>query len=291
MQDVENIDFAHRYVKVNGINMHYVEQGSGELVVLLHGFPEFWYSWRNQIPELAKHYHVVAPDMRGYNETDKPRGKKNYALATLTNDIVELIKSTGKTKATVVAHDWGGAIGWELGIHHPELLDKLIILNSPHPSVMKKALLTNPKQRKRSWYMFAFQVPVLPELFLSLGLRKFFKDSFQGWAYNKEAFSDADIDEYVKAFRKKGAIHGGVNYYRAIIGDGAKDKTKRPPVSVPTLIIWGENDKALGKELTYDLDKYFTAPYRVEYLSKCSHWVQHEYPDKVNSLILDFIKS
>ncbi len=280
----------HKNIKVNGINMHYVEQGKGELIVLLHGFPEFWYSWRKQIPELAKHYHVIAPDLRGYNETDKPRGKKNYALDILTRDIVELIQSTGKSKATVVAHDWGGGIAWELGIHYPELLDKLIILNSPHPSIMKKHLLTNPKQRKRSWYMFAFQTPVLPELFLSLGLRKFLKDTFQGWAYNKESFTDADIDEYVKAFKKKGVLHGSINYYRAIIGGTKKDQQKRPPVSVPTLIIWGENDKALGKELTYDMDKYFTAPYRVEYLSRCSHWVQHEYPEKVNSLILDFIK-
>lgn len=281
----------HKFTDVNGIRLHYVEQGKGELVILLHGWPEFWYCWRKQIPELAKHFHVVAPDLRGFNESDKPANVSAYKIETVTKDIVELIEKTGHKKATVIAHDWGGSVGYELGMNYPEKLNKLIILNSPHPSVMKKHLMTNPKQRKRSSYMFFFQIPLLPELFMKLTLQKTFTKSFRGWAYNKEQFPDEVIAEYVKAFRKKGAIRGGLNWYRAAFRSWKKEnKKEKKPVSVPTLIIWGENDKALGKELIYDMDKYFSAPFEVKYISKCSHWVQNEYPELVNKYILEFLK-
>ena len=281
----------HKFTDVNGIRLHYVEQGKGELVILLHGWPEFWYSWRKQIPELAKHFHVVAPDQRGFNESAKPASASEYKIETVTKDIVELIEKTGHTKATVIAHDWGGAVGYELGMNYPEKLNKLIILNSPHPSVMKKHLMTNPKQRKRSGYMFFFQLPLLPELFMKLTLRKTLTKSFRGWAYNKAQFTDDVIAEYVKAFSKNGAMRGGLNWYRAAFRSWKEDnKKEKKPVSVPTLIIWGENDKALGKELTYDLDKYFSAPFEIKYIPKCSHWVQNEYPELVNKYILEFLK-
>lgn len=280
----------HKFADVNGIRLHYAEQGEGDLIILLHGWPEFWYCWRKQIPELAKHYHVVAPDLRGFNESDKPSKVSEYKIETVTKDIVELIEKTGHTKATVIAHDWGGAVGYELGMNYPEKLNKLIIMNSPHPSVMKKQLMTNPKQRKRSSYMFLFQIPLLPELFMKLTLRKTFTKSFRGWAYNKEQFPDDVIEEYVKAFSKKGAMRGGLNWYRAAFRSWKEDnKKEKKPVSVQTLIIWGENDKALGKELTYDLDKYFSAPFEIKYIPKCSHWVQNEYPELVNQYILKFM--
>ncbi|MEX2590355.1 MAG: alpha/beta hydrolase, partial [Chitinophagales bacterium] len=272
---------THKYIKVNGINMHYVEQGEGSLLLLLHGFPEFWYSWRHQIPELAKHFHVVAPDLRGYNETDKPKSVSAYSIPEVTKDILELIENLGYEKAIVVAHDWGGAIGYELGMQHPEKLEKLVILNSPHPSIMKKHLTGNFSQLRRSWYMFFFQIPLLPEFFMRSNLRKNFKKTFRGWAVNKANFPDAVIEEYVKAFEKKGALTAAINWYRAALRSWKQPKSAKKPVSVPTLIIWGEDDKALGKELTYNMDKYFSAPYKVKYLSNCSHWVQNEYPDKV----------
>lgn len=283
-------ELQHKFTEVNGIRMHYVEQGKGDLVILLHGWPEFWFSWRKQIPELAKRFHVVAPDLRGFNETDKPTSVSQYKLEIVTKDIVDLIEKTGHEKATVIAHDWGGAVGYELGMNYPEKLNKLIIMNSPHPSVMKKNLMKNPKQRRKSWYMFFFQLPLLPELFIGFDLRTMFKKSFRGWAYNKENFPNEVIEEYVKAYSKKGAMRGGINWYRAAFRSWKEDNKKiKPPVSVPTLIIWGENDKALGKELTYDLDKYFFAPFEVKYIEKCSHWVQNEYPELVNKYILEFI--
>lgn len=280
-------EFTHKNIKVNGINMHYVEQGNGPLLLLLHGFPEFWYSWRHQIPELAKHYHVVAPDLRGYNDTDKPPNVSDYKIETITKDILDLIGNLGYEKAIVVAHDWGGVVGYELGMKHPEKVEKLVILNSPHPAAMKRELFKNFAQLRRSWYMFFFQLPVLPEWFMGRDLRTTFYKAFRGWAYNKAAFSKEDIEAYVKAFEKKGALTAAINWYRAALREVLKKK-KINPIAVSTLIIWGENDRALGKELTYDLEKYFTAPYRVEYLSPCSHWVQHDFPEKVSELILEF---
>ena len=164
----------HHITHVNGINIHYVESGEGNLIILLHGFPEFWYCWRNQIPELSKQYHVVAPDLRGYNDSQKPRKVKDYDLEIVTKDVVDLIAKAGHEKAIVIAHDWGGAIGYELGMNYPEKLRKLVILNSPHPSIMKKHLMTDRKQRRRSWYMFFFQIPWLPELLMKLQLRTYF---------------------------------------------------------------------------------------------------------------------
>lgn len=285
---MNNEALSHKNISVNGINMHYVEQGSGELILFLHGFPEFWYSWRNQIPAFAKHYHVVAPDLRGYNKTDKPTSIADYDLQILTKDILDLIENLGYEKATVVAHDWGGAIGYELGANHPEKVEKLIIMNSPHPVAFKKVLTKNFTQLRRSWYMFFFQLPFLPEWFMGRDLRTNFFRTFRGWAFNKENFTKEDIEKYVEAFKIKGALTGALNWYRAAFRAFNK-KRKINKISVPTLIIWGEDDKALGKELTYGLEPYFTAPLQIEYISKCSHWVQNEYPEKVNELILNFV--
>ncbi len=278
----------HKFTNVNGIRLHYVEQGKGELVILLHGWPEFWYCWRKQIPELSKHFHVVAPDLRGYNESDKPKGVDAYSIEKVTKDITELIKFLGYTKATIISHDWGGAVGWQLGMEHPEVVNKLIIMNSPHPSIMRKHLAENPKQKKRSWYMGFFQIPFLPEFLLGLDLKKFLTSTLRGLARNKNAFTDEDIMQYVEAMKKPGALTSSINWYRAAFRGRGKSGSKKP-VSVSTLIIWGENDKALGKELTYDMDKYFSSPFEIKYIPNCSHWVQNEYPELVNKYILDFL--
>lgn len=286
---MENIE--HRYENANGIRLHYVTAGKGPLVILLHGFPEFWYSWRHQIPELSKRFRVVAPDLPGYNESDKPRPMERYSAKFVANDIRELISALNEKKAHIIGHDWGGAIAWSLAQHFPECVDKLIVLNCPLPQIMLKSFFTNLRQLKKSWYMFFFQLPEIPERYIGKDLRTFFYRGLRGWARNKSAFTKEDIEEYVKAFQKPGAITGAVNYYRAAFRNGLNYESRKIMQLEPdTLVIWGEDDKALGKELTFGMEKHFKNRFEIKYISNCSHWVQHEYPDVVNQYILDFLK-
>lgn len=283
--------WQHEYKEVNGIKLHYVKAGQGPLVILLHGFPEFWYSWRNQIPALSEHFTVVAPDMRGYGKSDKPKGVKNYATKVIAKDIIELIESFGEKKAHIVAHDWGGGVAWTIAQFYPEYIDKLVVLNCPLPAILMKHFFTNFKQVKRSWYMFFFQIPWLPEWRMRKNLKVFFKRGLRGWAHNKDAFTDEDINRYVEAFQDPYALTAAVNYYRASFRSiFDKEARKIRPMETDTLVIWGEDDEALGKELTYGMEKYFKNNFEIKYISDCSHWVQHEYPDLVNGYILDFLR-
>lgn len=284
--------WLHEFRQVNGIRLHYVTAGTGPLVILLHGFPEFWYSWRNQLPELSKHYKVVAPDLRGFGDSDKPKGVKNYTTKVIAKDIQELILSFGETKANIVAHDWGGAAGWNFAQRFPEHLDKLVVINCPLPAVLQKHLLSNFSQLKKSWYMFFFQLPWIPERYISKDLTMFFKRALRGWSRNKKSFSNEDIAKYVKAFEKPYAITAAINYYRAGFRYAwDKSVTCETKINADTLMIWGEDDKALGKELTYDMEKYFNNHFEIRYIKDCSHWVQHDYPGLVNQYILEFLEA
>ncbi|QQS29399.1 MAG: alpha/beta hydrolase [Sphingobacteriales bacterium] len=278
-----------KQIQVNGITLHCMTEGAGKLMILLHGFPEFWYSWRKQIPVLAQHFKVVAPDMRGYHRSDKPKGVYHYRPEALVNDVRDLIKAFGQEKAIIVGHDWGGAVAWWFASLYPEMTEKLIVLNMPHPAEMKKQLWRNFTQLKKSWYVFFFQLPYLPEQYLSRNPKKFFKQALRGWSINKEAFSNDDIDQYVKAFPLPSDFTAPINYYRAGARYPVRANGRKPvKVSAPTLLIFGEDDKALGKELTYNTQHYCSGILKMEYIPNCSHWVQHEHPDKVNQLILDF---
>lgn len=286
---MENLQ--HCYEKVNGIQLHYVTAGEGDLVILLHGFPEFWHGWKKQIPALSKYYKVVAVDMRGYNESDKPDGIQHYTSKIIAKDIVELIHLLNAKKAHIIGHDWGGGIAWTLAQHFPQVVDKLIVLNCPLPQVLVRHFFTNISQLKKSWYMFFFQLPTLPEKYISRDLRTFFYRGLRGWARNKNAFSKEDIEAYVKAFQQPGAITAALNYYRAAFREGFKrENRKNIPVAADTLVIWGEDDKALGKELTFGMERYFNNFFEIKYISNCSHWVQHEYPELVNGYMLNFLQ-
>ena len=160
--------WKHEYADVNNIRMHYVTQGKGPLMLMLHGFPEFWYSWRHQIPVMARRFKVVAVDMRGYNQTEKPVGVANYRIEVLARDVADLIRALGYEKAVVVAHDWGGGVAWPFAMAYPEMVDRLIVLNCPPPGVLMDHFQHNRAQLKRSYYMFLFQVPRLPEAALPL---------------------------------------------------------------------------------------------------------------------------
>ncbi len=284
-------NIQHKYATVNGIKMHYVEAGEGKPVILMHGFPEFWYSWRFQIPVLAKKYRVIAVDMRGYNESEKPEDVSAYQADEIAKDIVALIKHLGYDKAYIVSHDWGGAIAWHMAQHYPEVMEKLVVMNCPLPNVLLKRLKSSFTQLKKSWYMFFFQIPGLPEWNMGRNLEKTFKAAFRGWAYNKEAFPQEVIDKYVEAYSKPRAITGPLNYYRAsmrAVFGGKKTKSKFP-ITVPTMVLWGENDKALGKDLTYGMEKYFSNHYEIKYLKDCSHWTQQDKPEEVNKELLAYL--
>jgi pimeloyl-ACP methyl ester carboxylesterase len=276
--------------------MHYVTAGEGPLMIMLHGFPEFWYSWRHQIPAMAKHFRVVAPDMRGYNQTEKPVGVGNYRLSVLMEDVRSLILALGKKSGVLVAHDWGGGIAWPFAMKYPEMVDRLIILNCPPPGVLMAHLMKNRAQLRRSYYMFLFQIPLIPELVLRRRDYRLIERAFRGWAIDKNAFSDDDIRMFKEAAAKPGALTSGINYYRAAFRQSVKsrghmtgDRGGKNRVQCPTLVIWGEEDRALGKELTYDIHHEVEGSLEIKYIPRCSHWVQQERPDLVNAYMLEWL--
>ncbi|MDI6831828.1 MAG: alpha/beta hydrolase [Actinomycetota bacterium] len=282
----------HHYAHVNNLRMHYVAAGEGALVVLLHGFPEFWYSWRHQIPVLAQRFRVVAPDMRGYNQTEKPVGVDNYRIGILMEDLAGLIRELGEERAVIVAHDWGGGVAWPFAAHYPEMVERLVILNCPPPAVLMRHLMSNRAQLRRSYYMFLFQIPLLPEMALRARNYEMIERAFRGWAIDKSAFSDRDIAMFKEAAAKPGALTGGINYYRAAFRQFLRNPRgggEGPKVRCPTLVIWAEEDRALGKELTYDFHQEVEGPLEIRYIPRCSHWVQQERPEEVNALIMDFL--
>ncbi len=288
--------WKHHYIHVNNLRMHYVTAGEGPLMVMLHGFPEFWYSWRHQIPVMAQRFQVVAPDMRGYNQTEKPVGVGNYRLSVLMEDIRGLVQALGRDRCVLVAHDWGGGVAWPLAMKYPQLVDRLIIMNCPPPATLMRHLQKNRTQLRRSYYMFLFQLPWLPEMALRRKDYQLIEKAFRGWAIDKSAFSELDIRLFKEAAAKPGALTGGINYYRAAMREAFKSLLKGETpggdggkVKCPTLVIWGENDEALGKELTYDFHQEVEGPLEIKYIPNCSHWVQQEQPELVNRYMLDWL--
>jgi pimeloyl-ACP methyl ester carboxylesterase len=280
--------FQHRYIKTNGVTLHVVEAGAenGPLVILLHGFPEFWYGWRYQIDALAQvGFRVLAPDQRGYNLSDKPKSVRDYHLDQLAADVVGLIDATGYEKTFLVGHDWGGASAWWTAIKHPERVERLAILNSPHPRVMRQNLLHSRVQRKKSWYFFLFQMPFLPERRMrknnwDIGKRMLQKTSRKG------TFAEADLALYREAWSQPGATTGMFNYYRAAFRSRPA-RVRRSRVTMPTLIIWGERDKFLCRELARQSCERCDRAQLV-FIEEATHWVQHEEPARVNQLLLKF---
>jgi pimeloyl-ACP methyl ester carboxylesterase len=280
----------HRYATVNGVRLHYVEYGKGPLIVLLHGFPECWYAWRYQLPALAEAgYRVVAPDLRGYNLSDKPKGVAAYRLECLVGDVKELIQALGEDSAVVVGHDWGGVIAWQLAMSDPQVVKKLIILNAPHPQRYLGALKT-PDQLLRSWYVVFFQLPWLPELMIRgfgfAGLRQRLLNE----PVHADAFDGASVEVYQQALAQPGALTAALNYYRAGFGSLLRGlRQPMRPIEMPTLVIWGEQDRYLGINLLQGLEPW-VKNLTVERIADASHWVQAEVPERVNERILRFLR-
>jgi pimeloyl-ACP methyl ester carboxylesterase len=281
--------WTHREAIVNGVRLHWVEAGSGPLVVLLHGFPEFWYSWRHQIPALAAAgFRVLAPDLRGYNLSDKPPGVACYRLEALTADVAGLISHAGASSATVVGHDWGGGIAWTLALRRPEVVGKLAVLNAPHPAAFLREL-RRPGQLLRSWYMFFFQLPWLPELLLRAGNFASLERTLRRDPLRPAVFSEDDIRRYKEALSRPGALTAAVNYYRAAFRQLHRASDATPPITVPTLLIWGERDHYLGPRLTEGLERWVPG-IRIERLPGVSHWIQNDAPERVNELLVEFLR-
>lgn len=279
----------HNEAAVNGIRLHYVEAGEGPLVILIHGFPEFWYSWHHQIPALAEAgFRVIAPDMRGYNLSEKPPGVKSYREETLADDIAGLVEMTGADQATIVGHDWGGAVAWSVAGLRPEVVTKLVVMNAPHPLALRREL-RSPSQLLKSWYFFFFQLPWLPEAVFRMRDFAVLERTLRQGPVRPETFSDDDIQRYKDAMARPGALTATINYYRAAlrrnpfrVGESASK------ITTPTLLIWGEQDSYLGLGLTEALDDWVPG-IRVERIADASHWVQLDAPEKVNQLMLDFL--
>ena len=272
---------THRYTQVNGLRYHYVEAGEGPLLLLLHGFPESWWSWRHQIETLAKSGHrVVAPDQRGYADTDK-RGP--YDLDTLASDACELIRALGAENADVCGHDWGGAVAWHLAAKRPAFVRKLAVLGCPHPAQMATALRVSRKQLRRSWYMFLFQLPWLPERVLP---------GFLHGAYRKRSqLSDGEIRRFVDEASKPGAAFAMLGWYRAAFRNALKAWFRVPKyetIAAETLLLWGENDFDLGYEDLVPGTERYAPRLTVEVVPGAGHFLHEEQPEQINALLHSF---
>ena len=285
MSATEN-SWKHDYIISNGIKLHYVTQGEGSLMLMLHGFPEFWYSWRHQISEFAKDFKVVALDLRGYNDSDKPSNQSAYVMDEFVKDVEGVIKGLGYEKCVLVGHDWGGAIAWNFAYDYPQMVEKLIVLNLPHPAKFAEGF-KYPQQLLKSWYIFLFQLPLLPEFLLQLSDYKAIEIAFTNFATNKNNFTPADIKAYKDAAAKPGAITAMLSYYRNVFQQRVINQNWRV-LEVPTLMIWGENDVALGKELTYGTEAY-VKDFQIKYIPNSSHWVQQDAPLLVNQYMREFL--
>ncbi|MEN8723223.1 MAG: alpha/beta hydrolase [Alphaproteobacteria bacterium] len=278
-----------RYVEANGQTFAVDEMGDGDTLALcLHGFPESRHSWRAQLPLLAKlGYTAWAPDLRGYGDTTRPKGVKNYLIDTLCDDVAALIDASGKSKVVLIAHDWGGAIAWSFVMQQLRPLDKFIVMNLPHPQKMQERMKQGSKQLFRSWYIFFFQIPWLPEFMMKLGKARFIRQAFLGMAIDKRRFPKEVLDHYADNARKPGALTAMVNYYRGLIRGGGSERMKDKQIDiidVPTLMIWGEEDTALDISTTYNTDE-LVSDFTIRYVPNVSHWVQQEAPEVVNAIM------
>ncbi len=274
------------YAEVGDQRLHYVEAGEGPLVVLLHGFPEFWYGWRLQIKPLAEAgFRVVAPDMRGYNLSSKPDAVAAYDTDHLTADIAGLIHERGAESAQLVGHDWGGSVAWATAMSHPEVVDRLAILNAAHPRKLSEGL-HHPGQLRKSWYFFFFALPGLPDSVVHANNWHFFRHFLDD---ANPAYSSQEMERYIEAWSQPGAATGMINYYRSSVRTPPKKAAAAiGPVKAPTLVIWGQGDRFLGEDLAEpDRDDVPNLD-RVERLPNASHWVHHDESARVTQLLIDY---
>lgn len=280
----ESKPLAYELIDANGLTFEVAMCGAGDrLALCLHGFPETAFSWRHQMPMLADlGYRVWAPNLRGYSNSSRPSGINNYAMQHLRADIAGLIDAADASEVTLIAHDWGGAIAWDFALRAVRPLSRLVILNMPHPAIFARAVRHWP-QLRRSWYILFFQLPWLPEWLLSRNNAQWIARAFHDMAVDKTCFSEDVLAEFRRNALLPGALTAMLNYYRAALRY-ADLPDPMPHLKIPTLMIWGEEDRALGKELTSGTDA-LVENFTLRYLPRVSHWVQQEAPDRVNAIL------
>ena len=288
----------HGRADVNGVQLHYVRAGRGPLMLFLHGFPEFWYAWKDQLPEFARDHLVVAPDMRGYNLSSCPPALEAYRIEHLVEDVRALAAHLGHGRFTLIGHDWGGGVAWAFALAHPELLERLVIVNMAHPVIFRRELAENPVQQKASAYITWFRRPGSAERLLENGCARLVRMTLAD-GLERGIFTEEDRQRYLEAWTRPGAIDAGLNYYRAAaLGPPTPEEpvvaarmTVDPAhavVTVPTLVIWGEQDPALPTGNLEGLERY-VPKLRLRRVADGSHWVVHEQPALVNDCIRDFL--
>jgi pimeloyl-ACP methyl ester carboxylesterase len=278
---------AHETVSANGLRFHVASAGPPEapLLLCLHGFPECWYSWRHVLERLAGPYRIVAPDLRGFGETEKPPG--GYDLDTLAADVAGIARALGRERIYLAGHDWGGAVAYHAAACYPGLIERLAVLNCPHPLAARRILL-NPRQLARFWYFLFFLLPFLPERYLARQGGRAIAGSFKAYAVRKDRITREDRDVFRRAMLRPGAIRAGLSYYRSAPRSFVRADPRWARVAAPTLVLWGLGDGALGPELTHGMERWFTGPLRLEYLPGVGHWTQQEAPDEVCAALRSF---
>ncbi len=289
----------HSFAEINGVRLHYASAGTGRLILFLHGFPEFWYAWKNQLTEFGRDFLAVAPDLRGYNLSSKPAHVEQYQLKFLVEDVRALCEHLGHERSILVGHDWGGVVAWAFASQYPRYLEKLVIINAPHPAVFDRELRENPAQRRASQYMLVFRSAEAEQI-LSSGHYASFDENILQPGLRAGYFNEEDRRAYLDAWSQRGALTGGLNYYRAAhVGPPAESgKGSRPlgaqigslTVRVPTLVIWGQKDPYLLTGNLTGLDQ-FVPDLQIRWIADGSHWVIHERPAQVNSYMRGFIEN
>lgn len=285
-----SLPLIHSRVPGSGITLHSVSCGEGPQVVLLHGFPECWYSWHHQLQALAAAgFRVTALDLRGYNLSDKPGGVSQYHVNYLVDDIAEVIRNTGTNeRAHIVGHDWGGILAWIFASRYPQLTNKLVIMNAPHPGVYREQLWRST-QAFRSWYVLLFTLPQVAEWKLSANNYAAIRKMFKKMPVKENAFSDQDVDVLIGAISQPGALTAALNYYRCgVLDRSGMNMARYARTEAPTLIIWGEKDTALGIELLNG-NEQFAPNLQIHRIPEAGHWVQNEAPEEVNAVLSSFL--
>ncbi len=289
---MEAATMHYETIRTRNLTFEVSTHGEGDkLALLLHGFPECAYSYRYQIPLLLRlGYRVWAPNLRGYGKSDKPSGRREYTMDKLEQDVTDLIDASGAKSVLLVGHDWGAALAWSYAMHGARPIERLITMNCPHPVLFQRGL-RHLEQLRRSWYMFFFQLPWLPERSVRAQNFRAIEAGLRGWAVHKQHFSDADMAVFRANASEPGALTGMINWYRGMpFSLSAMQKRGPKKIQAPTLFIWGEQDRALGKEMTRGTER-FVDDLTLRFIEDASHWVQQDTPEKVNQLIESWLQA